>query len=136
MSASQAPQPAPQDPHTTRLQRRCGAAQSVSAVIKGDENQQCHKGLWNPLVRLCTHVGVHTCVYTSTCVCMCVSVFAHVCCGSLMFMCACVYTCVRVCTCACVYTHVHTHMHVCDCVHVRMHMYLCVPRRSMQGLPF
>lgn len=101
-------------------------------MIKGDENQQCHKRLWNPLGRLCTHVGVHICVFTSKCECMCVSVFAHVCCGSLMCICSCVHTRACMCTCACVYTrvHVYTCVHVCSCalcapVHVCAHVSVC-----------
>lgn len=125
-TASRAPRPAPQDPHVTRLQRQYDAVCSMSAVIKGDENQQCHKRLWNPLVRLCTHVGVHICVFTSKCECMWVSVFAHVCCGSLMFICSCVYTC------ACVYTRVH----VCSCACVCTCAHMCLSHRNMQGLPF
>ena len=103
-------------------------------MIKGDENQQCHKRLWNPLGRLCTHVGVHICVFTSKCECMCVCVLtcvlwffnvyvfmrAHMC--MYVHMCMCVYSCACVYLCACVFMCLYVHLYMC--VHVCTHVFV------------
>lgn len=87
-----------------------GAVQNVSAVIKGDKNQQRLKALSRPYWKGCAHACLRACVYA------CVHACVHVCtCTRVLWfihVCACmrVYVCTRdlwmVCTCMPVYIHV------------------------------